>query len=289
MEENMTTDNFPEGNPEVAEAVTGQREDADDFFESLDREVNSMILDDNKSEVPVSDKEQENAKTPPVEQVENGEIPNMAKRYADSSREAKRLNKRLKELEPYAPLLDAYKNDPNLIQHTKSYFEGGGRTPKSIQDKLNLGEDFVFDGDEAIKDPSSDSAKVFGAVVDEAVNRRLGGYKRQEALKSKQEKDETSFRDKFEMSDDDYGDLVEFAKSRPLSLEDIYYLKNREERDMNVARATRDDMREQMQNVRQKPTSLSDTGSKSVDRSQEDVLFDNILGIDKELDEAFGI
>ena len=91
------------------------------------------------------------------------------------------------------------------------------------------------------------------------------------------------------MSDDDYGDLVEFAKSRPLSLEDIYYLKNREERDMNVARATRDDMREQMQNVRQKPTSLSDTGSKSIDRSQEDVLFDNILGIDKELDEAFGI
>lgn len=289
MEKNMTTDNFPEGNPEVAETVTGQREDADDFFESLDREVNSMILDDNKSEVAVSGKEQENANTPPVEQVENGEIPNMAKRYADSSREAKRLNKRLKELEPYAPLLDAYKNDPNLIQHTKSYFEGGGRTPKSIQDKLNLGEDFVFDGDEAIKDPSSDSAKVFGAVVDEAVNRRLGGYKRQEALKSKQEKDETSFRDKFEMSDDDYGDLVEFAKSRPLSLEDIYYLKNREERDMNVARATRDDMRQQMQNVRQKPTSLSDTGSKSIDRSQEDILFDNILGIDKELDEAFGI
>ena len=42
MEENMTTDNFPEGNPEVAEAVTGQREDAEDFFESLDKEVNSM-------------------------------------------------------------------------------------------------------------------------------------------------------------------------------------------------------------------------------------------------------
>ena len=74
MEEKMTTDNFPEGNPEVAEAVTGQREDAEDFFESLDKEVNSMILDDNKSEVSVSGKEQENAKTPPAEQVENGEI-----------------------------------------------------------------------------------------------------------------------------------------------------------------------------------------------------------------------
>ena len=281
MEEKMTTDNFPEGNPEVAEAVTGQREDAEDFFESLDKEVNSMILDDNKSEVSVSGKEQENAKTPPAEQVENGEISNMAKRYADSSREAKRLNKRLKELEPYTPLLDAYKNDPNLIQHTKSYFEGGGQTPKSIQDKLDLGEDFVFDGDEAIKDPSSDSAKVFGAVVDEAVNRRLSGHKRQEQLVAKQREEEKSFRGKFEMSDDDYDNLVEFAKSRPLSLEDIYYLKNRKTRDQNIQRNAQREVAQQMENVRQRPQSLSSTGSsESAPVSEEDAVFDKLLGGD---------
>ena len=281
MEEKMTTDNFPEGNPEVAEAVTGQREDAEDFFESLDKEVNSMILDDNKSEVSVSGKEQENAKTPPAEQVENGEISNMAKRYADSSREAKRLNKRLKELEPYTPLLDAYKNDPNLIQHTKSYFQGGGQTPKSIQDKLDLGEDFVFDGDEAIKDPSSDSAKVFGAVVDEAVNRRLSGHKRQEQLVAKQREEEKSFRGKFEMSDDDYDNLVEFAKSRPLSLEDIYYLKNRKTRDQNIQRNAQREVAQQMENVRQRPQSLSSTGSsESAPVSEEDAVFDKLLGGD---------
>ena len=57
---------------------------------------------------------------------------------------------------------------------------------------------------------------------------------------------------------------------------------------MNVARATRDGMREQMQNVRQKPTSLSHTGSKQVDRSADDQIFDSILGIDNKLEEAFG-
>jgi len=90
------------------------------------------------------------------------------------------------------------------------------------------------------------------------------------------------------MNDSDYDELVDYAKSRSLTLEDIYYLKNRSERDMNVARATRDGMREQMQNVRQKPTSLSHTGSKQVDQSEEDKIFDSILGIDKHLDSAFG-
>ena len=291
MEENMqTTDNFPEGNPEIAdEVVTGDRKDAEDFFTSLDKEVNSMVLDDNTSEPEVSDSQQASTNgVPPVPEAV-GNDPALQKRYADSSREAKRLNNRLKELEPFAPLLDAYRKDPDLIQHTKNYFEGGGQPPKSIKDRLNLGEDFVFDGDEAVSDPASDSAKVFSTVVDEAVNRRLANHQKQQALSNKREADESSFRDKYEMSDDEYGDLVEFAKSRALTLEDIYFLKNREERDMNVARATRDGMREQMQNVRQKPSSLSQTGSKTVDKSQEDALFDNILGIDKELDDAFGV
>ena len=286
MEENkQTEDNFSLENPEVDGVVTDKREDADDFFTNLDKEVNSLILDDNTSESEAPQVKQATSKEAPVEESDGT---NLEKRYADSSREAKRLNQRLKELEPYAPLLDAYKNDPNLIQHTRDYFESGGQAPKTVKEKLNLGEDFVFDGDEAISDPKSDSAKVFGAVVDEAVSRRLSNYQRNQAVTAKRESDVNSFREKFDMTDTDYTELVDFAKSRSLTLEDIYYLKNRSERDMNVARATRDGMREQMQNVRQKPTSLSHTGSKQVDKSADDQIFDNILGIDNKLEEAFG-
>jgi hypothetical protein len=286
MEENkQTEDNFSLENPEVDGVVTDKREDADDFFTNLDKEVNSLILDDNTSESEAPQVKQATSKEAPVEESDGT---NLEKRYADSSREAKRLNQRLKELEPYAPLLDAYKNDPNLIQHTRDYFESGGQAPKTVKEKLNLGEDFVFDGDEAISDPKSDSAKVFGAVVDEAVSRRLSNYQRNQAVTAKRESDVNSFREKFDMTDSDYSELVDYAKSRSLTLEDIYYLKNRSERDMNVARATRDGMREQMQNVRQKPTSLSHTGSKQVDKSADDQIFDNILGIDNKLEEAFG-
>ena len=286
MEENkQTEDNFSLENPEVDGVVTDKREDADDFFTNLDKEVNSLILDDNTSESEAPQVKQATSEEAPVQESDGT---NLEKRYADSSREAKRLNQRLKELEPYAPLLDAYKNDPNLIQHTRDYFESGGQAPKTVKEKLNLGEDFVFDGDEAISDPKSDSAKVFGAVVDEAVSRRLSNYQRNQAVTAKRESDVNSFREKFDMTDSDYTELVDFAKSRSLTLEDIYYLKNRSERDMNVARATRDGMREQMQNVRQKPTSLSHTGSKQVDKSADDQIFDNILGIDNKLEEAFG-
>ena len=284
-ENKQTEDNFSIENPEVDGVVTDKREDADDFFTNLDKEVNSLILDDNTSESEAPQVKQATSKEAPVEESDGT---NLEKRYADSSREAKRLNQRLKELEPYAPLLDAYKNDPNLIQHTRDYFESGGQTPKTVKEKLNLGEDFVFDGDEAISDPKSDSAKVFGAVVDEAVSRRLSNFQRNQAVAAKKETDVNTFREKFNMDDSEYNELVDFAKSRSLTLEDIYYLKNRSERDMNVARATRDGMREQMQNVRQKPTSLSHTGSKQVDRSADDQIFDSILGIDNKLEEAFG-
>ena len=285
MEETkQTEDNFSLENPEVDNVVTDQREDADDFFTTLDKEVNGLILDDNTSESEAPQVEQATSEEAPVE----NNIDNLEKRYADSSREAKRLNQRLKELEPYSPLLDAYKNDPNLIKHTKDYFENGGQAPKTVKERLNLGEDFVFDGDEAISDPKSESAKVFGAVVDEAVNRRLSNFQRNQAVSAKKEADVNSFREKHDISNEDYNELVDYAKSRTLTLEDIYYLKNRSERDMNVARATRDGMREQMQNVRQKPTSLSHTGSNQVDQSAEDSIFDSILGIDNKLEEAFG-
>tara|TARA_R110000824_G_scaffold15900_1_gene66639 strand:+ start:7276 stop:8133 length:858 start_codon:yes stop_codon:yes gene_type:complete len=285
MEETkQTEDNFSLENPEVDNVVTDQREDADDFFTNLDKEVNGLILDDNTSESEAPQVEQATSEEAPVE----NNIDNLEKRYADSSREAKRLNQRLKELEPYSPLLDAYKNDPNLIKHTKDYFENGGQAPKTVKERLNLGEDFVFDGDEAISDPKSESAKVFGAVVDEAVNRRLSNFQRNQAVSAKKEADVNSFREKHDISNEDYNELVDYAKSRTLTLEDIYYLKNRSERDMNVARATRDGMREQMQNVRQKPTSLSHTGSNQVDQSAEDSIFDSILGIDNKLEEAFG-
>tara|TARA_Y100000310_G_C20599908_1_gene772479 strand:- start:361 stop:1242 length:882 start_codon:yes stop_codon:yes gene_type:complete len=284
-------DNLPEGNPESApnDTLTSDRKDAEDFFASLDRDVNSLTYDDNMSKSEESTSQQTTVQE--EHPVANGEIEqdsNLDKRYADSSREAKRLNTRLKELEPFVPLLDAFRGDPKLIQHTRDYFEGGGQPPKSLKEKLGLDEDFVFDGDEAMNNPSSDSARVFGAAIDGVVNRKLNQYQEEASLQQRRQADNTQFRQTHNMTDEEYEQLVNFAQSRPLTLDDIYYLKNREERDKNVANSTRQEMRSQMKNVRQKPASLASAGSQQgTEKSGDDSLFDNILGMDRDLESAF--
>ena len=211
---------------------------------------------------------------------------NLEKRYSDSSREAKRLNTRLQELEPYMPLLNAMKEDPNLITHVRGYFEVGGSAPKSVKEQLGIDEDFVFDYDEALSDPSSQSAKLFGATVDGVVQRRLGDFARQQSEQSRRASEETSFKAKHNVSDEDYNDLMDFAKGHTLTLEDVYYLKNRENRDNLVANGAREEVVQQMKNVRQMPTSVASSGNVQVEeKSIDDAVFDKLLSQGAGLDE----
>ena len=142
-----------------------------DFFESLDNSVNGGILDSEYSQ-STSQNLDDNTSASPSGVPEQSEDA-LQKRYSDSSREAKRLNGKLTEIEPYMPILDAMREDPNLITHVKNYFEGGGQAPESMAENMELPEDFSFDPDDAFSDPKSDSAKVFGATVDGIVQRRL--------------------------------------------------------------------------------------------------------------------
>ena len=152
---------------------------SDDFFSALDSSVNGGILDEPSP--LTSDLISDNTLSSPSEvqpqvsdPTEVVDVETIQKRYSDSSREARRLNNELQELEPYMPILDAMRDDPNLITHVRNYFEGGGQTPQNMADKLNLPEDFVFDADDAFATPKSDSAKVMGATIDGIVERRLG-------------------------------------------------------------------------------------------------------------------
>ena len=261
---------------------------ADDFFEALDRKVNEGILEqeDEPAEVQ-SEKVEETSEMSPET---NSQEHNWEKRYGDSSAEAKRLNSRLGELEPYVPVLDAMRKDPNLVSHVKNYFEGGGSTPKSVTEQLGLDDDFIFDADEAVTDSGSDSAKVLQSTIDGVVQQRLGRFAKEQEGQANRMTAEKEFKTKHNMNDNEWKEFISFANSRSLSLDDIYYLKNRENRDKNVADSARKDMTEQMKRVRQKPQSASAVGgaSRSDDVSQDDQVFNSILGLDSELESMFG-
>jgi len=262
----------------------------DDFFQALDESVNGGILSDTSQ--PTSENNSGNTLTSQSEVQEGStenKVDSLKKRYSDSSREAKRLNGKLQELEPYMPILDAMRDDPNLISHVRNYFEGGGQTPQNMAEKLNLPEDFVFDADEAFATPQSDSAKVLGATIDGIVHRRLNTALSGQKVENQRLASETSFRSKHEMTDDRWGQFVNYAKSKSLELDDIYYLMNRSNRDEQIADNTREELHQKMREVQQRPGSLATTGGAQVEESPDDRVFDAILGSDTMLDEVFGI
>ena len=270
--------------------------DSGDFFEALDNEVNSGILDDQPSQEQITPQEVEaqpsKAEAVTQESPVEGEadVENLQKRYSDSSREAKRLNGKLNELEPYMPILDAMREDPNLIQHVRNYFEGGGQAPVNMKEQLQLGEDFVFDPDDAVSDPSSGSGKLLSATIDGVVQKRLNNALAVQKSENQKLTRESEFKQKFKMNDDEWTEFVQFAKNKTLELEDIYYLKNRGSREQNMAKNANEQVSQQMKKTRERPKSLATAGShphKEV--SQEDAVFNEILGFDDTLDKAFGL
>ena len=271
----------------VQDAVMGMS--SENFFQELDNQVNGGILDEPSQ--PTSE-QSGNTRTSPNVEVQNevsNEVDTLQKRYSDSSREAKRLNGKLKELEPYMPILDAMREDPNLISHVRNYFEGGGQTPETLNQKLNLDEDFVFDADEAFSKPDSDSAKVLGATIDGVVQRRLSNVLKSQKQENAKMAKETQFKQKMNMSDEEWSQFTDFAKSKSLELEDIYYLMNRKNRDEQIADSARQEIHNKMREVQQQPTTIATQGSVAVEKSSDDKVFDTILGSGSELEKAFSI
>ena len=261
----------------------------EDFFEALDSQVNGAIIDEpSQPTSELSDNTQTSPNVEVQEEVSN-EVDTLQKRYSDSSREAKRLNGKLSELEPYMPILDAMREDPNLITHVRNYFEGGGQTPQTMTEKLNLDEDFAFDADDAFSQPESDSAKVLGATIDGIVQRRLNGALQGQRAENQKLAKETDFRSRHELTDEQWSTFVEFAKSKSLELDDIYYLMNRKNRDGKIADSARQEVHDKMREVQQQPGTLATQGSTPVEQSPDDSVFEAILGQTNELEEAFSI
>ena len=276
----------PESN-NVQDAVMGMS--SNDFFESLDNQVNGGILEPSQ---PTSEQSGNTQTSPNVEvqnEVPDNNLDTLQKRYSDSSREAKRLNSKLKELEPYMPILDAMREDPNLISHVRNYFEGGGQTPETLNQKLNLDEDFVFDAEEAFGKPDSDSAKVLGATIDGVVQRRLSNVLQSQKQENAKMAKEAQFKQKMNMSEDEWRNFTEFAKSKSLELEDIYYLMNRKNRDEQIADNARQEIHNKIREVQQQPATLATQGSTPVEKSSDDRVFDTILGSGSEIEKAFSI
>ena len=282
------------------EQATGnldQSSSGGDFFEEMENAVNGGIQDpfETTEVTPPTSSGPEQETHIKTSEGSNNSV-DWEKRYKDSQKGAQAMNDELKNLKPFVPVLNAMKEDSGLVQHVRDYFENGGAPVKSVQERLGLAEDFEYDQSEAIENPDSDSAKVFNAHIDSMVQGRVNdvlGKEKQKAQMTQrqiaQRRQEIEFKKKHNMSDESFGELVNKAKSHILTLDDVHYLVNRDQANQNVANSTKQDMLNQMKNVRDIPATASGANSQGDAKpSFEDEVFNTLLGSDGNIDELFG-
>ena len=293
-----------QGNPEAVENSVFGSED-DDFFTALENDVNSGIQDDaqESSTQVTSGNQSPNQVEQNVPQVSQGskesELETLRKRYSDSSREAQRMRAQLNELKPYVPMLQAMKKDSGLTNHVRDYFDKGGAVPKSIKEQLKLDENFEFDMDDIVNNPDSDSAKVFNTMVDGVAAKRVNetvGRQRQEQEQAQYkvglQKNAAEFMQRNGLTPEEFKNFIRETQhklqTQGMTFDDMYMIMNKGQVNKNVANATKQDMLNQMKNVRDIPVSQSGANSQPESTNQTDGVFDVLKGIDGGLDDMFG-
>ena len=276
--------------------------DSSDFFSQLESEVNGMQTEGEVNETAEVTHANSGSNTVTHKQTAGSNGTNWdnennpyKKRYKDSSREAMKMNDRLRELSPFMPVLDVMKKDSGLVEHVRDYLTQGGKPADTIQKKLGLDEDFVFDAHEAMSDPDSSSAKVMGAHVDGLVQQRVGQVVQSEKQKNQRmqqlmmkKRQEADFIKRHNMSKEEYNSFVQESKKHRLSLDDIYMLVNKQRAAKNTADATKKDMLGQMKAVRDIPTSAGDSNSQPAVNNQDEVINNALAGLDGDVDDLFG-
>tara|TARA_Y100000593_G_scaffold26883_1_gene53536 strand:- start:8335 stop:9231 length:897 start_codon:yes stop_codon:yes gene_type:complete len=279
----------------------------DDFFDKLDQSVagenpaqsETVMVTQKANDSEQVTRDQQTGSNNAGWDDENNpykqKVVELEKRYADSSRAGQANYNRLKEVEPFLPVLDAMKKDSGLVEHVKDYLVSGGTPAKSVQEKLGVAEDFEYDANEAMSDPNSDSAKVFGATVDNVVQQRVGQILETEKQKAQevqarvaQRNQALEFQKKKGLTDAEMGELMEFANKTPMTLDHVYTLKNMGKRDANIANSTKEDMMNQMKQAQNMPQSASGANSQNANISKDDQLFASLFGDDLDNDNLFG-
>jgi len=301
----MDNEETTQGNPgTVDESVFGSN--SEDFFAALENDVNSIVSEDDNKTSNVEDKvtstqspEVTTTKTQVSQSSEDTELDNLKKRYSDSSREAQNLRAQLDELKPFVPVLDAMKQDSGLVSHVRNYFENGGEVNDNIKEQLNLGDDFAFDPDEMVNDVNSDSRKVFDTMVDKIVQKKAG-----QLTAEMQQREDQKFRNdsmnsqamdfakRNNLTKEEFQGFINEAndrfKNKGMTFDDMWLIVNKDKAAQNVANSTKNDMLNQMKNVRDIPTSQSASNNAGKSNNQTDGVFDALLNSDGNIEELLG-
>jgi hypothetical protein len=288
-----------QGNSEEQQTVDAvMNADSGNFFDDLEKNVNSVVYDDVQDDSATSEQ---------VTSVESGQNSDASKgvdwdsddnpykkRYSDSSREAQKLAQTNKDNEQYGAIINVMKKDPKLIETVQDYLQNGGQ-PQSVKEQYKLGDDFVFDPDDAFSNPQSQSAQVFDRVVEKIVDRKVQQAENNMSNKIQQTEADRGKRAEARqwmknnnMTEKEFASMMDKADKHKITYDDINLILNKDRVQQNVANSTKKQMAEQMKNARTVPQTASAVNSAETGEvAVEDQIFNAMKGLDS-TDNLFG-
>lgn len=211
-------------------------------------------------------------------------------RWKESSEEGIRLHKEnetikseldesKKLLTQYTPYINAL-NDPKFLDHVDAYFKdsgnGNAQPQKSVGVDLasfGISEDDVFSPKDLV-DPNKPAGRFFqtlvGAVANQVVDGKLSQFRQEQSQVSREaERSRTlatqvsQFLSKHpEMTEQQVYDMIDTAKKRQTTLDDIYLVVNKDEVLKSLASQRRDpNIQSQRMTVSRTPQSMASANS----------------------------
>lgn len=279
--------------------VTIESSDPGDFFSDLEQQVNGSIVDDVITNViaeqaqPLATLERDPKQQTEQPDIWESEENPYKKRHSDSSREGKRLAEIVKDNEKYSELIGVMKNDPGAAQAVLTHLSGKEQATEASNPRelFGLKEDFVFDMDDALDDPKSNSASVMNSWITTVAN-NIVETKVQEIEKQQQEtakqgetraKQEAFMKEKNWTQDqfDEFMGKVNETLAGGMDYRHLDKIVSEGQKASNIADSTRRQVMNQMKNVSQYPNTVSSANSvASKEMSPDDAIFDVVKSVD---------
>jgi len=183
--------------------------------------------------------------------------------------------KQLKDLEPVLPLMEAMLNDPNFLDVADDYFSNPETQKEAIRKSLGLDEDYEFNLENALSDPKSPDAK----VLERLTSRQQQPAKKQTKPKTGEpkisEEKKKGFMEKYDLKEESYNEMLEKAKDYEITLDDIYFLMNKDKILSDREEKAQAEIKKQMKKAKEVGRSAANSGG-SPEKSPEDSFMEAI-------------
>jgi len=255
----------------------------DNFFAQLDTEDDTVVepvmeaAKQNLTPAMGDEFEQEADRLERLSQVK----PPDTDKVEDKSEASELLKAMETQTENINALIESTKVAPQTVQTQTQEPQ-----PKNLAEYLfgkDGAEEFVYDPEEAVSDPNSDSAKYHRAEIALEARKQIDRDKaetREQDAQTVFKNEKASLMKEFNMNDADFKKFEDEAEKRNVTLKDIYLMIHREEISKNIAQNTVKDFSQQRTRMSQMSPSMSAKGGQELQKESNSQYFGRLFNID---------